>query len=100
MSKSAAIYKMTRQSVGDYLDDLEVRWGVGVALEVRMTSYGPGASLMTLRVIVPAPIHRRELDTIPDITRILTLEASQDLWGVAWGALYDFDLALGGELKA
>lgn len=98
MHKRETIYKMGPESVADYLEDLEVRWGVRVALETVMRQGPYGARLLSLVVTVPEEIHRRELDLVPLVSRVLTREAADDFWGVAWGALYDFDCALQGGL--
>jgi len=90
-------YKMGPMDVASYLIDLEKRWGVKVSVDFRMVTYGAGDQLLTMTIGVPFAVHQRELPFIPDITRLVTREVSKDMWGVAWGALYDFDLALGGH---
>lgn len=95
--KREAVYMMGPESVAEYLEDIEVRWGVKVAISFEMMSYGPGQRLLTLVVTVPHAIHRRELDQVPDITRMVTKAVGHDPWGAAWAALYDFDVALQGN---
>lgn len=87
-------YKIGMESVGDYLSDMESRWGVIVAVDLRIKEVRPFRGAMCLTIGVPFAEHQRELDNPPTLCIPLTKAMEADIVWAIWDGLYQWDRLL------
>jgi len=94
MEPSTRAYKIGFESVGDYLTDLEKRFGVIVAIDIRLKEVRPFVGAVHLTVGIPFIIHQLELENPPIISIPVSKAMEQDMAWAMWDALYQYDRAL------
>jgi len=91
MNNQVAHYTIGPESVADYLQDIEKRWGVRLQFKMNYTYGRDGTPVLTVELHMEHVQHLREIPWYKTVKAIVTQSSRQTMEAKLWDMLYEAD---------
>lgn len=88
------LYIIGAESIGDYLRDIETRWGVRLEFRIALPRSQAIQAPFVVWLVMPSPLHQQEITWWDDLCEMPDTKHSIDLVRLMWDMLYMADQIL------